>query len=685
MLFRFTASSGASGALAAILGLIGLGMLLGTRDEYAAGRAFDRALVHYAAKDFESAELALDEATDAKADYTAPLEVKGKLLVDQGRATAAKYKEAQELFAKLRQTQETTPRRIGGRTLSGPSIAVLIGEAVAQFEASRAADPSREPSEDAVGTAEEQLARALKQAEENGQAAGDVYINLATVALHDGKAEKCRAYLDKAREVGNISIDALPYLYNLEGVLEHRRGKLTLALEEFDKVDQFDPDWAVPRVNRAAVLARSLTRGKLDDATAERYEREILKSASKGADSAKHLIYPIHHSLAIHYMRKGQFGLAIKQFEQAADHSELGWKATLNRGVARYVKARREGGSNNPLYQSAYADLKRLVVTASQYDHFVAHCMLGTIDALAGNTKPAIDAFTKAELIVREEATTDDKRDAALRAALPRVQLSLAALLVRSGQPEAARDVLRRLRGETPESAKGFLAQFGVKPGIESFRAWREKGVYTDFDLRVQAHVQCRSSAAPLTKDDIKLQLHNTLTGDVRDIPFTLYGPDLRAVVLNLPQGTFRTRITVTDALGNRNTQTSPEQPIRIDREGPRITHQKPGPGGVVQGTAGRALSAIEFQLHDAVGKVDFGSLRVRLKRTESKKWRTLVQQGRCVPSGEAVKPDAPGAEKTIRAPLPKPTSVGGSYQVEVRVADTQRRPAETTWTFRIE
>ena len=55
------------------------------------------------------------------------------------------------------------------------------------------------------------------------------------------------------------------------------------------------------------------------------------------------------------------------------------------------------------------------------------------------------------------------------------------------------------------------------------------------------------------------------------------------------------------------------------------------------------------------------------------------------MPSGKTIKPAPPGAEQTIRAPLPKPLAVGGSYQVEVRVADTQKRQTETTWTFRIQ
>ncbi|NQT86573.1 hypothetical protein HQ560_07405, partial [bacterium] len=93
-MFRLSIRSMVELSVALVLGLSGFGMLVGTVDEFKAGRAFDRAMDNYVARHLQPTYDYLYEAIQAKADYDAPLEALGKLHIDDGRKAPEKLKEA---------------------------------------------------------------------------------------------------------------------------------------------------------------------------------------------------------------------------------------------------------------------------------------------------------------------------------------------------------------------------------------------------------------------------------------------------------------------------------------------------------------------------------------------------------------------------------------------------------------
>ncbi|NQT52524.1 hypothetical protein HQ576_10755 [bacterium] len=670
--FRITAASAAALAVGIVLGLAGLLMLLGTIDEYRAGRAFNRAMDAYSASNIENVHAYLDEAIAAKDTYAAPQEVKGMLFIDEGHVRPARYAEAEELFRQLADAQENE-RHSDGHT--GPSLPVLVGRAVAELEAARAQSTTDRPSASAVAAARRQLERAAEEYSHSG----DLYINLATVALMEGNVPQCRRYLDKAREVSHVSLDGLPYLYNLRGLVELREGRLPVAVQEFEKVAEFRPDWSVPRLNLAAAYAQSLIRGQLSDHTAATYAGTIVKTVRNLTREHSPLVPPICHSLAVYNIRRNSPGLALQFFEQAAAQGELGWHAKLNRAIALYL-AGKAASPKSPhradFYVKATRDLQAALSNRllTSRDKFAAYCILGTIQAQAGKNDEAIAHFCKAEDLASRTAIV------AIRQQLPRIRRNLAGLYYLTDQGKEAIAYFEKSK-EFPDpklEAQAILRQLSTPPTIHKFEARLGK-VYTDFDLAVRADVAAQATNVPLdATQGVRLILHNAITGEARPLPFLLEGTLLRTRVLNLPQGRFTCRLEVTDHLGNHTTATS--EPFAIDREPPRFVDQDPAPGSTGKGP----LRAITFRIADAVGEPDPATLSVMVRHPGATgAQRALVSRGRyryAAPDGSTKANDPATAD--VVAPLEGPATAAGTYTVIVRANDALGKAAEATWSF---
>ncbi len=673
-LFRLTAGSAVGLAVAIILGLAGLLMLFGTMDEYRAGRAFDRAMDSYAEGDFDRVHAHLDESIAAKGRYLTPQEVKGKLFIDEGALSPSQYDEARELFRSLAEAQEKVRLKSGKY---GPSLPVLIGRAVAELEADRATSATGLPSARAIMEARRRLERAAEEFPDFG----DVYVNLATVALLEGNVAKCNRYLTKVRQVGRVSLDALPYLYNLHGLVELREGRLPMAVQEFEKVAQFAPDWKVPRLNLAAAYGESLLRGGLDRMVARRYATIAARTIADLRREQSSLVAPICHSLAVHYIRANQPLEALKYFEQAqkaAPHGELGWYARLNRAVAFYLAGSAAGpksAQRKLFYAKARAELEKAIRNPliTSRDKFAAYCSLGTIAAHAGRHDAAIDYFHQADDLASRTAI------APIRQQLPRIQRTLAGLYYATGQGAKAAEYFEKTKAlpDPRHTARAILSQLRAEPSIARFQTRFDK-VHTKYDVSVGAHVAVRSTNVRLDpKKDIRLTLYNAVTGDERPIPLLLEGMYLRAHVVNLPQGRFTFRLKVTDHFGNLGAAET--EAFAIDREPPRFVDREPAAGG----TAAK-VGAIKFRVVDTIGKVDPSSLSVML-RSPGGAQKAIVSRGRYryASADGTIKVNDPVTEN-VAAPLPKVAVQNGAYMVIARVSDQLGKQAEATWSFTI-
>jgi hypothetical protein len=219
--------------------------------------------------------------------------------------------------------------------------------------------------------------------------------------------------------------------------------------------------------------------------------------------------------------------------------------------------------------------------------------------------------------------------------------------------------------------------QLRMPPVVEKFDAKLAK-IATDFDVRIGAQVSPPSVAKPLAPENIRLTLTNSLTGTLAPIPFRLLGTQLRAVLLDLPQGRFRVELQVTDHMGNASQAAVRE--FEFDREPPRILDRVPAPAAVV-----KRLDAIEFRVDDVIMLPDLATLSVSLQYPKGAPsgMAMLVSRGKYLVENASTKVNSE-ASALVKAPVRRPTPPG-KYLVSVHVQDALGKKCEAEWSFTVE
>jgi tetratricopeptide (TPR) repeat protein len=660
--FRLTPRSAIELSIATLFALIGLILLLGTLDEFKAGRAFNRAMDSYVAGEAEDLRDHLDDAIAAKPAYDAPQEAVAKLRVDEG-----KLDEAVRMYERLQRRQEAG----GGKA----SLPVLIGLAVAPLEAARASAASPE----ALREARTRLEAALAAYPDSG----DVHVNLATVALLEGDAARCRAEMDQVEAVGNISPDALPVLYNLAGLLALREQRFDAAALEFEKVKEFRPDWEVPKLNLAAAHAQTLNTPSADPRLADRAAnalRRVLPEIRKSRGPLYSLICQAvgTYSLLPHGLLKPQTGEALRLFAEAEKLAKLPWQTLFNRAVAQYLEVHAARHRTPGLFDTLAAHAQALTPPkAAPRDRFAASCILGTIEHGRGNAAKALEHFTAAA------ALAEKANDPFIRSAMPRAMASLVTLYYEAGDLPKAAECLKKAEALAgPEEQKSLSALAKLlrgTPVIQQFE-WKQEKLFTEADLRVTATLFAPGSPKPLTPGNVTLTLTDDLGKTSRPLPFQLNGPNLCGVAVNLPQGRYRVQLTVTDPFGNRAEAAG--EPIEIDREPPLVTGRVPDAGATVA-----SVKAIEFRIEDALSGVDLEAVRVSLRYPPGSTVgaRTLVAGGKVLfASADGSIPRNAAVTANVRAPLPPDKLLQGDYRAVVHVRDTRGKARDVEWTFHL-
>jgi len=664
---RATAQAALELMLTLVLGFIGLVSLVGTLDEYRSGKAFNKAMDSYAAGEQAEVFDHLDRASSAKDDYAAPKEALGKLYIDQGAAerNPKKFAEARQIFSELRRAQEAAGEQ--------PSQPVLIGEAVAELEAVRARNPGIEEQRLAVTEARVALDNALDAHPDSG----DLHVNLATLALMANDVPRAKQHIRKVDQVGNISIDALPFLYNLKGLVALEEGDFQQAVAEFEKTKEFKPDWSVPQLNLAAAYAQSLFRGGLDERTAQHYSRSI-SSIVNPLKRDKHPLLPVlYHAQAVYRMRKGDVQGALTELREAEKYGQLTWHGRFNRGVAQYLAAtssRANERQRKALFAEARPNFERALRSqrARPRDVFVAAAALGKMAALDEDHEMAIRYFERAVAI------EDKGKDPFIPKARAIVYRSLGAVCYNAGQYAKAKAHLAKAKGvpDPKEIAARLLDRLTTKPTIQAYTAKMGK-VVTDYDVRLAATLAAEATPDPITADNVRLTLVNTTNGTSQPIPFELDGQQLHALLVNVPQGAMRIECQITDSAGNQSEIAT--KTLRIDREPPRIDQRNPAPGASV-----KALKSVNLRVFDVLGGVDFETLTVVLKYPRDAKTATrfLISRGKYMydAADDSVRKGGSAGEQ-VKAPVPD-DATPGTYTVIVRVRDLQGRLNESEWSF---
>jgi len=664
---RVTVQAALELILTLILGFIGLVSLVGTLDEYRSGKAFNQAMDSYAAGERAEVFDHLDRAITAKDDYWAPKEALGKLYIDQGtdERNPKKFAEARQLFSELRRAQEAAGEQ--------PSQPVVIGEAVAELEAVRARNPGIEELRRAVTEARVALDKALDAHPDSG----DLHVNLATLALMANDVPRAKQHIQKVDQVGNISIDALPFLYNLKGLVALDEGNFQQAVAEFEKTKEFKPGWSVPRLNLAAAYAQSLFRGGLDERTAQEYSRSI-SSIVNPLKRDKHPLLPVlYHAQAVYRMRKGDVQGALNELREAEKYGQLTWHGRFNRGVAQYLAAtssRANDRQRKALFAEARPTFERALRSqrARPRDLFVAAAALGKMAALEEDHEMAIRYFERAIAI------EDKGKDPFIPKARAIVCRSLGAVCYSAGHYEKAKGYLAKAKGvpDPDEAAARLLARLTTKPVILAYTAKMGK-VVTDYDVRLAATLAAEATPDPITADNVRLTLVNTTNGTSQPIPFELVGQQLHALLVNVPQGAMRIECQITDSAGNQSETAT--KTLRIDREPPRIDQRVPAPGASV-----KALKTVGLHVFDVLGSVDFETLTVVLKypRDAKSATRFLVSRGKYMydAADDSVRKGSSAGEH-VKAPVPD-DATPGTYTIIVRVRDLQGRLNESEWSF---
>ncbi len=662
--FRLTPLSAAQLAAALILTLLGLIFILGTTDEYRARRAFNRAMDSYSAGDIGDARDALEDAWQAKPAYDAPREVFGKLLVDDGARDPKNFDEARAEFQRLRQRAEAAGR--------SPSLPVTVGLAVAELEAVRAAKPTPDALAAALRVARQRL-EALLQAHPNS---GDLHVNLATIALLERDLSRCKAELDKVTDAGTISPAALPIVYNLNGLVALAEKRFAAALAEFEKVEEFAPNWDVPRLNLGATHAQMLMAGEANVFQAERSATALRRTLDRLRKSKDPLCGRISQALAMHAIRRNLPEEAIRRFGEAEAIEKLPWQSRFNRAVAQYMLAMAARARRPEALAQPAAELAQALTNpqASPRDRFLASCILGTIEAERKRPKEAIEHFQRA-------AAYSGPPDTFVRAALPTIHMSLIALYCNTGEYAKIAHHLEQAKATTDEVEKkkldAFLSLIKRPPAITKFDAKLEK-LYSDGDLSVSASLAVPSSPKVLGPDNVALSLVETASGLSKPIPFGLNGPQLYARALNLPQGTYRVELTLSDLFGGQDKATS--EALVVDRDPPHVLNCRPEPNSTVS-----SVPAIQFEVKDTMSGVEADSLRVLLRYPGTAMIsRALVSGGKYqFASADGATPRyAPVALPRITAPVPAERLVKGEYRVTVHVQDSCGKARDFEWSF---
>lgn len=664
--FRLTPRSAIELAVALLLAFIGLVLILGTTDEYKAGKAFNLAMDSYSAGIFEDVYDALEDAMRAKPGYSAPREVYAKLLVDEAYAHPAKFAEAKGVFQALEQRQ---------RAAQGTcSLPVLIGLAVADLETVRATNPAPQVLRAAVQEARARLEAALAAYPNSG----DIHVNLATVALLENNLPRCRAELDKVVEVGNISPDALPYYGNLQGLAALGEGQFGAAVTEFGKVQEFRPDWEVPQLNLGAAHARMLLAPDLAPRAAEQAV-VALRNVVARVKKAKALLYArICQTLGTYYVRQDLPAEALLRFAAAEEAGEMPWQCRFNQAIAQYLNAMAARRRTPESFAAPAAEVALVFNNpqASPRDKFLASCLLGTMDGECGRRTQAIAHFQRAA-----DAAAQLASDPFVKAVLPTVHMSLATLYYESGELAKVAEQLERAKNAPDELAKSKLAAFARllenAPKISQFEAKLEP-LFTEHDLAVSATLAVPASPKPLSAENVALRLIETVSKTAKPLPFLLNGSALYAVAINPPEGRYRVELTLTDAFGARDKATS--EIFEIDRDPPRAVDCSPAEGSTVA-----SLSSIAFRLEDSMSAVDLNSLRVMLRYPPGSPLasRVLVSGGKYqFASADGSIARFSAATPNVRAPLPADKFLKGEYRVTVHVQDSRGKARDIEWTF---
>lgn len=678
-MFRLTLRSAVELSLVVLLGLVGLTMLLGTIDEYKAGRAFDDAMDSYSASVLEDVEDYLHAAMGAKPSYDAPQEAYGKTLIDAGRENPAKYTQALTLFEELKTRQETEH--------SQASLPVHVGLAVADLEAIRSRTPGQAELEQALRTARTRLEDALRLY----PTCGDLHVNLATLAYLENNLARCKkGHIDKVAEVGDVSVDALPFLYNLRGLVAlreasaesdpERRSRLFRgAATEFEKVREFRPDWSAPYLNLGAAHAQAILTHGTEVRVVERSVAGIKSVLSRIQKEGGPVYARVCEVLATHEIGRGRMSEALRLFKQAEDRGNLSWHARFNRAVALYLSAmdRKKGRRDRAAgLAAARTELTKALDSsmATRTDAFVAACLLATIEEDLGRPEKAMALFERAA------GGSAQASDTFITKSMPRVHLCLGLLHYRAKHYGKAIEHLEKAGGSPDEVgvAKALVGRLRTLPTIDGFTASRDR-LFTDHDLRISALLDAPATPGPLGPGDVRLTLTDLLRNATGPIPFQLRGPLVRAALVNLPQGRYRVDLRVSDAVGNHANAAS--EVFEIDREPPRILDRSPAPGATVH-----ELTTVAFRLEDVVSQVDTSPLKASLRLPEGSALtlRLLVSRGKYLyPSADGKIRTGSAATNDVRCPVPEPTPPG-TYTVSVEVPDTLGKLRSAEWQFTV-
>jgi len=666
--FKLTIRSGIELAFALVFGLIGVALFLGTLDEFKAGRAFDRAMDAYAEHVLEDVHDFLNEAIDAKPDYDPPREVYAKLLLDEGRDNPARFADAKKVFEDLERRQVARTGRA--------SLAVHIGLALADLGAARAKNPSGEKFQAALAAARKRLEKALELYPNSG----DLHVNLATIAFLEGDLARCKKeHIERVNEAGDISIDALPYLYNLEGLVALREGRFRDAMLEFEKVLEFAPEWVAAQANLAVARAQAILDPRTDPRTADRLAREMKRPLANLRKAKSPAFAQVSEALGCYCLKVGAASQALQYFADAESAGDLGWHGRFNRAIAYYIEAlagKISQAKRSAFFGHARKELDQALASplATSRDLFVGSCVLGTIEAKQELYDRAFAHFQRAAAIGAKSA------DRFIKAQMPRVQLSLGVLAYLRRDYKKALEYLGNVAppSDQAERLKDLLARLRTKPVVRDFTA-RQGKLVTGADLSVSALIALPATGEPPSPQNVQLALADSLRKVARPLPFVLEGPLLQAAAVNLPQGRYQVELRVTDSAGNRTVARSEE--FAIDREPPRITPIAPPPGATV-----KELTTIACRVHDLVSGVDFESVQVtlRLPHGSALASRLLVSRGRYLyssPDGSIRSGSA--AKDGLRCPVPKPTPPG-AYTVIVEAKDVLGKAGRREWTFEL-
>jgi len=567
----------------AFLWLVSLVLLLMTVHSFRVKYHYEKACRFYHQGNIAGTITEIDKALAIDADFAEAHNLAGKLALEGGN-----YDKAAEHFARMGKVAEDSQEAANGTGVT---------------EILRKYKPGSFINRDGLDMMKSAAERSVQ-----GRPLGDLFVNLGSAELHEGRALKARDYYAKALDTRNVSMEGLVHLYNGSGVVltrlarfeqgEARRQLLDAAAAEFEKAALIAPASRDVKANRVLLdLVNAVGKPPGVRQALINTARELDKSWS--GSPSRMFRFALYGAIGMNACAERKYEDAVKAFEIAGKESAPP-NLVYNTAVARLHLA--EKLKNEQAFQSASDAVKQALELGE--NALMATERLGLVFTLAvlehttGYGEQAKEDFAKAEMFIGKPGIPKEAAAIVYRA-----------LAIVNYEDNRIADSLKLIdkaldADPTMTDLKKISEHLKTPPAV-SRPEWLSLGLEKPEDFLppgmwpMVAEVYGRATVEPLKKDQINV----TIQGRPAEFEFAQNSRIIILPMAPLTDGLHTVEVTAIDSLKN-TARNSTE--FRIDTTPPTASIS---PASRSKIKAGPMTFTVE--LHDEVVGVDHSTISI--------------------------------------------------------------------------